>query len=198
VEAVDLGAIPLPPLVERLAAPVGEPYLPFKPAPGKEVPYFRPIGGQGTLVRQTSSTHGEDGYITTDPAAIQTAIDRLERKIEADAERLAIFEADRVDGAETLLITYGVTSRAAKAAVRELRAGGSKVNHLVLKTLWPVPEKLIQAQAQGIKRVVAVEMNTGQFVREVRRVLPGLKVDFFGQMNGQLITPAQIKEVVRG
>jgi 2-oxoglutarate ferredoxin oxidoreductase subunit alpha len=33
-------------------------------------------------------------------------------------------------------------------------------------------------------------------VREVKRVLPDKKVDFFGQMDGRLITPQQIKEVV--
>jgi 2-oxoglutarate ferredoxin oxidoreductase subunit alpha len=39
-------------------------------------------------------------------------------------------------------------------------------------------------------------MNTGQYVREVRRILGNKKVDFFGQMNGKLITPGQIKEVI--
>jgi 2-oxoglutarate ferredoxin oxidoreductase subunit alpha len=67
----------------------------------------------------------------------------------------------------------------------------------VLKTLWPVPERLIrQIQPPPIDRVVVVEMNLGQYVREIQRLLPGKQVDFFGQMNGELIKPGQIQEVI--
>jgi 2-oxoglutarate/2-oxoacid ferredoxin oxidoreductase subunit alpha len=39
-------------------------------------------------------------------------------------------------------------------------------------------------------------MNTGQYVREIERVLPGKRIEFFGRMNGVLISPAEIEEVV--
>jgi len=41
-----------------------------------------------------------------------------------------------------------------------------------------------------------IEMNLGQYVREIQRILPDKKVHFFGQMNGKLITPHQIKEAI--
>jgi 2-oxoglutarate ferredoxin oxidoreductase subunit alpha len=44
--------------------------------------------------------------------------------------------------------------------------------------------------------VVAIEMNLGQYVNEIRRVLPDKPIDFFGQMDGRLITPQQILEVI--
>jgi 2-oxoglutarate ferredoxin oxidoreductase subunit alpha len=66
----------------------------------------------------------------------------------------------------------------------------------VLKTLWPVPTNLIQQKAKNASRVVVVEMNLGQYVNEVKRILAGKRVDFFGQMDGRLITPQQIMEVV--
>jgi 2-oxoglutarate ferredoxin oxidoreductase subunit alpha len=68
---------------------------------------------------------------------------------------------------------------------------------LVLKTLWPVPEPLIREVARPYPRVIVVEMNLGQYLREIQRVLPDKKIDFWGQMNGELITPAQIGEVIR-
>jgi hypothetical protein len=40
------------------------------------------------------------------------------------------------------------------------------------------------------------EMNLGQYVREIQRLLPGKQVRFFGQMNGDLIKPEQIQEVI--
>ena len=39
-------------------------------------------------------------------------------------------------------------------------------------------------------------MNLGQYVMEIERLLPDKKLCFFGQMDGELITPAQIKRVV--
>jgi 2-oxoglutarate ferredoxin oxidoreductase subunit alpha len=77
-----------------------------------------------------------------------------------------------------------------------LKRAGRPVSLLVLKTLWPVPTNLIEQKAQNARRVVVVEMNLGQYVNEVRRILAGKRVDFFGQMDGRLITPRQIMEVV--
>ena len=44
------------------------------------------------------------------------------------------------------------------------------------------------------KRVVMVEMNLGQYVREIRRLLSGKEVAFVGEMNGALIKPGRIME----
>ena len=108
----------------------------------------------------------------------------------------AYYDAHMEDDADTLLIAYGVTARAAKEACIEQKSEGNPVSLLVPKTIWPVPENLIKEKAKNVKRVVMVEMNTGQYVREIERVLPDKQIDFFGQMNGKLITPRQIKEVI--
>ncbi len=182
--------------VARLAPPPGEKYIPFRPAPGRDVPYFLPLGDE-RLVRQTSSTHGEDGYITTDPAEIQPINERLCRKIEAAADRLAICEVDGQEGAEILLVTYGVTSRAVLPALRELRREGMRVSHLTVKTIWPVPEAVIRAEAAKVKRVLVVEMNMGQYVHEVARIVKDRPVGFYGRMDGALLSPERIKEALR-
>ena len=64
-ETIDLDALELPSLSERKIAPENESFLPFAVKDGQQVPDFLGIGGE-RLVRQTSSTHGADGYITTD------------------------------------------------------------------------------------------------------------------------------------
>lgn len=194
-ESVDLDALEKPALVERVVAPEGQPYLPFRPAPDSEVPYFLPIGGE-RISRQTSSTHGENGYITTSPTEIATHIERLERKLVSAVDSYSFHEADLSAGADTLVLTYGVSARAARQAVDDLRGEGQAVSLAVLKTLWPVPTALIRRLAQGHKRVLVVEMNLGQYSREVQRALPGHEVQHVGRMDGVLIKPAQIKEAV--
>jgi len=59
-----------------------------------------------------------------------------------------------------------------------------------------VPEELIKEKAKHVKRVVVVEMNLGQYVREIERILPDKSIDFFGQMDGRLISPKQIAKVL--
>ncbi|MBM3300247.1 MAG: pyruvate flavodoxin/ferredoxin oxidoreductase [Deltaproteobacteria bacterium] len=182
--------------VERLPNPSDSPYIPFRVAAGEDVPRFAPIGGE-TISRQTSSTHGEEGYITSDSSVISAQVARLYRKIEATVDEFSFYQADTADGSETLVITYGVTSRAARRACVELRAEGRSVSQLFLKTLWPVPETLIRNIAEPYRRILVVEANLGQYVREVEHVLKNKTVDFLGVMDGRLIEPVRIKEVLR-
>jgi 2-oxoglutarate ferredoxin oxidoreductase subunit alpha len=192
--SVDPGRLKASVVFNRAAPKPGGEFLPFQANTGERVPAFLPIGG-GTLVRQTSSTHGPDGYITTDPAEITRQLARMQAKITAAADQLAMVEYYPA-AADSLIVSYGVTSRAARAAARELRASGTPVSLLVLKTLWPVPEGAIRQAAINARRVLVVEMNQGQYVREVERVLPGKTVQFCGRMDGRLIAPETIREAI--
>lgn len=192
-ESFDLEATVIPPLVERTIF-AGERYLPFAAA-GDKAPPFLPIGGR-TLVRQTSSTHGPDGYITNDPEVIARNQERLRQKILGSTGKITLYEEDIRQGTDTLVICYGVTARAVRDAAAQRAAAGKPVSTLTLKTLWPVPEELLRETGRLFSRIVVIEMNLGQYVLEIRRLLGDKRVEFFGQMNGELITPAQIVEVL--
>jgi len=194
-ESIDLQTLENPEIVDRSAAPTHQPLMPFSVGPGQQVPNFLPIGAK-VLVRQTSSTHGADGYITTDPVAIERNQQRLKQKLLSAIDRFSFHEAHSPGNTETLLIAYGVSARAAKAVFREQKRQGKPISLLVLKTLWPVPENVIRRAARNVRRVVVVEMNLGQYVREIERILPRKAVGFCGQMDGRLITPAQITEAI--
>ncbi|MBF0413859.1 MAG: pyruvate flavodoxin/ferredoxin oxidoreductase [Desulfamplus sp.] len=218
-ESVDLGSVELPPIIERRyfkpscdnvqnqadnldnpTAGQSSSYLPFK-ADQNSAPDFLPIGDK-TLVRQTSSTHGSDGYITIDPNIIQASQDRLINKILSAEEQLTLYEENHRKGADTLVISYGVTSRAVEDACSMLEKKGCPVSTLTLKTLFPVPKKLIVDRAASYRRIVVIEMNMGQYVENIERLMfknnmQEKKIDFYGQMNGVLITPAKIMEVIQ-
>ncbi len=185
----------LPEIVSRTPADLNRPFQPFQTENGQSVPGFLPIGDD-VLVRQTSSTHGPHGYITTDPDEIARSQNRLKEKLLSAVDHLTFHETFNMDTADTLLITYGVSARAAKAVYNQQRRRGNSISLLVLKTLWPVPEHLIRQTARTVKRIVVVEMNMGQYVREIKRVLPQKQIDFLGQMDGRLITPDQITEAI--
>jgi len=194
-EDINIDSLAKPEVADRTLSPADKPFLPFETSSGQTIPYFLPIGGN-LPVRQTSSTHGPDGYITTDHAEISRIQERLNKKMASDVDRFSFHETHIETRADTLLITYGITARAARRVFKEQKGQRKPVSLLVLKTLWPVPEGLIKEKARNFKRIVVVEMNLGQYVREVERILPDKKVDFLGQMDGRLITPTQIKEII--
>ena len=193
-ESVDTDALALPEIVGRKTADLGAPFLPFETR-DRMVPDFLHIGGN-TLVRQTSSTHGADGYITSDPARIAEIRHRLKNKIESETDRFSFHEYRPKAGADTLLLVYGVTSRATVSAQKALEKDGHPVSILTLKTLWPVPENLIREKAAPYKRILVVEMNLGQYVHEIERVLGHKQIAFHGEMDGKLITPNRIREAI--
>ena len=194
-ETIDLDALTLPPVIDRRRGRPDRPHRPFAPADGRRVPDFLPIGGPQP-VRQTSSTHGPDGYITADPDQIAASQARLMEKLVAEIDAYAHHDWTPAQGADTLVIAYGVTARAARAAAVESAAEGRPAALLILKTLWPVPESLIRRLAGPFSRILVVEMNLGQYVREIQRLLDPGKIRFLGQMNGELIKPQQIREVI--
>jgi 2-oxoglutarate ferredoxin oxidoreductase subunit alpha len=190
-ESLDMDALEPPGPMDRKLCPPERDFLPFEPAPDQPVPFFLPMGGD-RIVRQTSSTHGPDGYITTDSRIIARTLSRLRGKLAPAADSFAIFEWDPCENAEILLIVYGVTARAARTALAQLRGQGRKIALLTLKTLYPVPEKLIKKCLAGARQAMVLEMNLGQYVREIERLAGSVPVRHFGQMNGELITPQQI------
>lgn len=193
-ESFDMDAVILPEIIDRTPYTSDAPFLPFAARDDRSAPDYLPIGGP-QVVRQTSSTHGPDGYITVDREAIARNQSRLANKLKSSVDDFSFYDFYDAD-ADTLLITYGVTSRAARTALAGLEAQGTRVAHLVLKTLWPVPENSIREIAKKFGKIVVAEMNMGQYVREIQRIVVDKPVAFYGLMDGNLITPTNIKEAL--
>ena len=197
-EAVDETALTAIEPLQRMGCdldPAALPYQPFGLSGNSKVPAFLPMGGR-VLVRQTSSSHGPDGYITNSPEVLEKGIQRMRDKILDHRDELTLYRRDGDPEAETLVIAYGVSARAATEALRSLREGSRRLSLLVLQTLYPVPEKLIREEIAKVSRVVVIEMNLGQYVREIERLSGSTAVEFVGKMNGELISPAEISAAI--
>ncbi len=193
-ETVDLDEIVLPPLMERLRPEKGEIYQPHTFDRPQQIPALSDFGAEH-ITRYTTSTHDKSGYLTTDPAVIQEMIDHYVAKIEAAVEEISFYREDRQDGADRLLLSYGVTSRSASLAVEKTRLAGKKVSSLILQTLYPVPEQAIKGALAGIKKVIVPEMNMGQYRLEIERLASdGVEVVGVNKMDTTLISPTEILE----
>lgn len=158
----------VPVRARRLADPDG-PFVPYRVERADEVPPMAHFGGPH-LVRLTSSSHDERGYLTKAPADLDRLNRHLAAKIEQHVDEIALVEADLQPDAETLLIGYGITARPVQEAGRAARAKGLPVSVLVVRSLWPVPEGAIRAALTGVRRIVVAELNLGQYRREIERL----------------------------
>ena len=191
-ETVDLDAMNLPPVFDRRRPANGEEYRPHQFDRPEEVPVFSDFGGEH-VTRFTTSTHDKSGYLTADTEITQEMIDHYVQKIEAATDEIAMYELDDEDGADTLIVSYGITSRSVKVAVREAREAGKKVSSLRLKTLFPVPEKAIRSAIKNVSKAIVPEMNMGQYIREIERLATdGVEVIGVNKMDTTLISPDEI------
>jgi 2-oxoglutarate ferredoxin oxidoreductase subunit alpha len=167
----------------------------FRPFAGAE---FLPLG-EGARFVVTGLTHDESGLErATDGAAGERLLRRGIARLEEDATRLARHHAHQMDDAAVLILAYGITSRAARAAVDGLRREGIAAGLLELQTLWPFPERLVTAAARGVRAVLVPELNLGQLVMPVRAALAGAApVTSLSRADGVLFTPDEIAAAAR-
>lgn len=194
-ETVDLESIALEPLFDRIRiSDENAVYLPHGFESPEQVPPFVGFGAD-RVTRHTTSTHDKAGYLTSDPRIIQEMIDHYFAKIECAIDEVVQVKKDFEPDAETLIISYGVTSRSVAVAIKEARSRGKKLSSLVLQTLWPIPEKAIRAAMSTVRKVVVPEMNMGQYRLEIERLAPNeVEVVGISKMNTRLITPREILE----
>ena len=148
-----------------------EEFLPYQP--GDDLVPEMAMAGQGYRFHTTGLTHDERGYPSMTVETQEKLVNRLRDKITNAIEEITCFESSNLDDADVVVVTYGITSRVARAAVQRARAEGMKVGEMRLITVWPFPEKEIRELAEQVKGIVVPEINLGQIVLEVERVAGG-------------------------
>jgi 2-oxoglutarate/2-oxoacid ferredoxin oxidoreductase subunit alpha len=178
--------------------PAGDPggYVPFRPA-ADGVPVLA-APGQGYRFHVTGLYHGEDGFVTNDPAEAGRLIHRLGRKVERHREWLALSEEHDLDDAEVAVFAYGSPARAALRAVRDVREDGCRAGLFKAETIWPFPAERVRVLARQVRAILVPEMNLGQLVGEVERAAAGAcRVVPLPKVGGELFTPAEISAALR-
>ena len=179
---------------DRITAPPGEPFYPLGLEELDQIPPMSPFGGPHIL-RFTTSSHDKKGYLTKDPKALNRLNRHLWDKIERHKKEISLVEADLEQGAEHLILSYGISARSARAALQKARSAGKQVSLLTVHSLWPVPETAIQKALQGIRTVIVPELNFGQYTREIERLTEDAQqVIGVHRVDGGLISPDQILE----
>jgi len=155
--------------------------------------------GEGARYHVTGLDHDETGFPSLTAANMEYLHRRLVDKVERNKKEILLYENYRTDDAEVLVVAYGSTARSAKRAVNEAREKGVKAGLFRPVTLYPIAEEEIAAAAGKARRVVVPEMNLGQYVLEVERILgKGIPIARVNLVNGEPITPASILSAIVG
>ena len=171
-----------------------EDFVPYAPKENL-IPEFLPVTSDRHQVRFTASTHGKNGIIqNATPEALANS-KRLQKKVTSNLKEFTWFELDEEKGADTLLVSYGITAQACMEAVSDLRKEGKRVSLLIAKTLLPVPDDYYEICRRHERIIFAEENLNGQ----LRQLMFGIQspphikgVNEFGNM----INPVQIKKAI--
>ena len=179
----------------RLTKLPPEKYLPYQ-AKADLVPDMI-IAGEGYHIHSTGLTHDEKGYPVMTPETQDRLVRRLVDKIKKNADDIIELEEDQTEDADIIIMAYGITSRVCMPAIFKARKKGLKIGYIKMITVWPFPESRVRQLADKVKAFVMPEVNLGQVVLELERVVGGkAKVYHVPHAGGWVHDPEDIYQVI--
>jgi 2-oxoglutarate ferredoxin oxidoreductase subunit alpha len=173
-----------------------EAFLLYEPGPDL-VPQGMPTFGDGYGVHVTGLTHDERGYPVIDAATQQRTVPRLKEKITRNADKIIAVEERDIEGADVVIVTYGISARTSFGAMELAKQKGLNVGMLRLITVWPFPEERVREIADRIAGFVVPEINLGQIVLEVERATAGkAEVRSVPHAGGDIHRPEEILSAI--
>ncbi len=155
-------------------------------------PEFLPLGEGGRFV-VTGLAHDESGKVTaSEGSSLERILKSKLARLDAGREEITHYKSRYLEDASAVILSYGITARAALAAVEHLREEGYPVGFLELMTLWPFPDQLIRPLSQKVEEILVPELNLGQLVWRVRAAAGATPVRSLGRADGMLFTPEEI------
>jgi 2-oxoglutarate ferredoxin oxidoreductase subunit alpha len=190
-ETVALDAAPATHATRKWARGPRDSYKPYA-ADADGIPKM-PRPGDGFRTHTTGLTHGEDGFPTQNPEAVNRNLSRLFSKLDRHRELIDSWEELHCADADVVISSIGISARAAKRAVELCRAEGVRVGLFRPITLWPFPEQALRDSTRNARAILVPELNLGQMRFEIERLLGAShRVEGLNKFDGEPITPAEI------
>lgn len=159
----------------------------------KDIPVDRPWAATGMKGRGPNIIHTL--YLAADALEIHCReLFAKYRQIQANEQRSTeLFTED----AEIVVVSYGICSRVARAAVEMARDNGIKAGLFRPITLWPYPEIALKKASQNAKLLISAEISMGQMIEDVRlSINDRIPVELYSRI-GVVPTPEEILEFIK-
>ena len=153
--------------------------------------------GEGYRYNITGLTHDKMGFPTLRADETRELMGRLMKKTTYFKSDIIMMEEFMLRDAEIMVFAYGSVARVAMAAIRMARERGIKVGLLKPLTVWPFPKIQVERLSKKINTVIVAELNAGQMVYEVERVVKkDARVERLNKYDGELFTPGEILDKI--
>ncbi len=120
---------------------------------------------------------------------------RLEKKYAEITLNEQQCEGYMLEDAEIVLVAFGMPSRICQAVVERARAGGIPAGLIRPISLWPFPMEFVNRVADKARMFLAVELNMGQMMEDVKLAACGkAPVYHYGRLGGMI---PDVREVLR-
>jgi 2-oxoglutarate ferredoxin oxidoreductase subunit alpha len=175
-------------------------YKPYAADDDGGVPLMAPFG-RGYRYHVTGLFHDETGFPSNKNDVADKLLRRLDRKIEKAEPVIRDYASESTEDCDILVVSFGSSAMSSLSAVRHARSLGIKAGLLRPKTIWPFPVEVLKhlSETDRVKRVIVPEMNLGQLVNEVERVVGcHAVVERVSKVNGELFRPDEIFAAIMG
>ncbi len=186
------------PIVDRLRTSLGKgvDYHPYLPREDGRLPMSD--FGDDHRYNVTGLFHDMWGFPSNNPKVVNELLHHLVDKIENNVHAITRFKEHFLDDAEYVLVSYGSSARSAIHLAKNRRKKNEKLGVLELQSIWPFPAALVREKCANAKAVIVVEMNMGQVLSQVKSAVDKPdKVFLANRIDGKLITPTDIKQLLR-
>ncbi len=148
--------------------------------------------GEGLRFVVSGLAHDAEGFPVEGRRAEEMLRKIVSKIQEKYADEIIRYRGLYLEDAQVLIISYGIVSRVAEAALESLRAHGLHVGLLDLKTLWPFPKRIIRELAAQAELIVVPELNLGQLILLVEAAAGDVPVVGVNRVDGYLLRPEEI------
>jgi len=115
------------------------------------------------------------------------------QKYQTIEQREVRWTGSHLDDAEIAVIAFGTPARVSLSAVRAARADGVRAGLFRPITLFPFPKREVAELAHRVKGILVVELNQGQMLQDVERIVGGrVPVRFLGRLGGFVVSPDEV------
>ena len=162
-----------------------------RPEPKRQNKPWALTGNKGRSSNMIKSLFLGDGEMEVQNWKLADKYDRLKAED-------TMYEEIWMDDAAFIIVSFGSCSRMVQSAIRLARDEGLKVGLIRPITIYPFPEKIIKKRTESLNKVLVVEMNTGQMVKDVKiSVSRNADVFLYARPGGALPTPLEILEQIK-
>ncbi|MCP4667688.1 MAG: 3-methyl-2-oxobutanoate dehydrogenase subunit VorB [Deltaproteobacteria bacterium] len=143
-------------------------------------------GAKGRKKRLLKSLYLSEGELTDHNWMLYKKYQGMKREIR--------FETHLIEGAKLVVAAFGSVARILKTSVQMARDRGMKIGLFRPITLFPFPYGALENISSRVRNFMAVELNTGQMVEDVKLAVGHKKtlVDFYGRPPGSIPSPDEL------